>query len=233
MACRQTAAIRFRCRMTSLAVFFAISALNAALSSARDVNKMASPRPSSTAAEFLMDYFVPEEIPPDTLVGNVVVDFGLDLKYEPEALRRLQFDFLQPSTTSSAESHAWTWTWTHPGRSSESDVRGQGWQHYRQPQRRDFHETSANGRPPRMAVSGLELFSIDERTGIIRTRIRIDREHVCPSSSTSFMTTAAHRASGSDVCTFKLDIAVLLPADVDSANSGGDDGNVASHVQVI
>ena len=87
-----------------------------------------------------MDYYIMEEQPVESLVGNVVIDFGLDLKYEPAVLSGLRFNFLSQSNSSAAQ-----------------------------------------------------YFSIDDQSGIIRTRTRIDREAVCPKS---------------DQCTLKLDITV-------------------------
>ena len=41
-----------------------------------------------------MDYYIMEEQPVESLVGNVVIDFGLDLKYEPAVFERTP---IQPS----------------------------------------------------------------------------------------------------------------------------------------
>jgi len=102
-----------------------------------------------------MEYFVPEEMPVDTLVGNIIIDFGLDLRYGQETVDGLRFSFLarQPP----------------PG------------QHHQQQQQQQQQQL------------GSELFVIDERSGVIRTRVRIDRESVCPRQ---------------DVCSVRLDIAV-------------------------
>lgn len=93
----------------------------------------------SASSEFYFDYYTLEELPVANLVGNVIIDFGLDLKYNQTVLSGLRFSFL---------------TQTNPN---------------------------------------VRFFTIDNQTGVIRTRSRIDREAICP---------------GADQCTLKLDVAV-------------------------
>jgi len=44
-----------------------------------------------------LEYYVLEELPPRSQVGNVVRDFGLDHKYRPEVLASLRFTMLTRS----------------------------------------------------------------------------------------------------------------------------------------
>src|SRR6218665_2634421 len=41
---------------------------------------------SSSSSEFYFDYYTLEELPVANLVGNVIIDFGLDLKYNQTLL---------------------------------------------------------------------------------------------------------------------------------------------------
>lgn len=101
--------------------------------------------PSSSASSPVIEgdyrkFYVTEELPPTTIVCNLVVELGLKSKYDPAVVERLRFSFL-----------------THP------------------PFDRPY-------------------FSIDEKTGVIRTTRRIDRERVCPSVSSR--TGGSHSQTG-------------------------------------
>jgi hypothetical protein len=179
--------------------------------SARDVTHPESALPSSpvvTSGEFLMNYYVFEERPLGTLVGNAVIDFGLDLKYEPDVVARLRFRFLQPSSVHGANRGL---------REAGSQVVRSTLQE-RQPHRHPGIEPVTS-----KVTSGSDVFSIEERTGIIRTRRHIDREDICSSLSS-----AESRASvGPEVCVFKLDIAVTV-----TTHDVGDGNEMSSRVQV-
>jgi len=47
--------------------------------------------------ETFLDYYMLEELPPRSLVGNLVRDYGLDHKYRPAVLARLRFTMLTQS----------------------------------------------------------------------------------------------------------------------------------------
>lgn len=97
------------------------------------------PVAAKSSFDFYFDYFTLEEQPVSNLIGNVIIDFGLDLKYNQTVLAALRFSFLT---------------------------------------RNNPHN---------------RFFSIENQTGVIRTRSRIDREAICP---------------GVDHCSLKMDIAV-------------------------
>jgi len=177
-------------------------------SAIRDVDKTSSSRSASVSAEFHMDYYVPEELPVGTLVGNVIVDFGLDLKYEPEIVERLRFYFLQPTAVHAWQRHA------HP--SEEPEVVTVVRRHHLTSQLQGHHDTESNDGSLSTASFGSELFTIDERAGVIRSRSRIDREQVCLTSSPVAAT--ALRLSVHGVCIFKLDVAVVLAIDAENTN---------------
>jgi len=47
--------------------------------------------------ETFLDYYMLEELPPRSLVGNLVRDYGLDHQYRPAVLARLRFTMLTQS----------------------------------------------------------------------------------------------------------------------------------------
>ena len=47
--------------------------------------------------ETFLDYYMLEELPPRSLVGNLVRDYGLDHRYRPAVLASLRFTMLTPS----------------------------------------------------------------------------------------------------------------------------------------
>jgi len=47
--------------------------------------------------ETFLDYYMLEELPPRSLVGNLVRDYGLDHKYRPAVLASLRFTMLTQS----------------------------------------------------------------------------------------------------------------------------------------
>jgi len=49
------------------------------------------------AKETFLDYYMLEELPPRSLVGNLVRDYGLDHKYRPAVLASLRFTMLTQS----------------------------------------------------------------------------------------------------------------------------------------
>jgi len=52
----------------------------------------------ATVDDESVTYFVKEELPVGTVVGNVVVDFALEQRYDASTLSRINFEFLrQPS----------------------------------------------------------------------------------------------------------------------------------------
>ena len=167
-----------------------------------------------------MDYYIPEELPVGTLIGNVVVDFGLDLKYEPEIVERLRFYFLQPTAV-----HSWQRS-DHPLEVAPEVINGVRRQHGSQKHRHEGHrghrETTSNEGSLSTASFGSELFVINDRTGVIRSRSRIDREQVCLTSSSVAAT--ALRLPGYGVCIFKLDVAVVHTNDAESADDNDQTG---------
>ena len=53
---------------------------------------------SAATADDFLEYYMLEELPPNSLVGSLIHDFGLDHKYSPAVLGQLRFSFLtQPN----------------------------------------------------------------------------------------------------------------------------------------
>jgi len=52
---------------------------------------------NSSEKQTFLDYYTLEELPPGTLVGNLIRDFGLDHEYRPAVLARLRFTMLTQS----------------------------------------------------------------------------------------------------------------------------------------
>jgi len=57
----------------------------------------ASPLSHPAKQTYFQNYYMLEELPPRSLVGNLVRDYGLVHKYEPEVLARLRFTMLTQS----------------------------------------------------------------------------------------------------------------------------------------
>ena len=49
---------------------------------------------SRPAKETFLDYYMLEELPPRSLVGNLVRDYGLDHHYRPAVLASLRYDIM-------------------------------------------------------------------------------------------------------------------------------------------